>query len=340
MANNYHVPDLDDTRLKNEGGEFPSMVIIPVSYVCNSRCPNCAYTNSDIRESYKDTPFMPDELFKRISDECGKYGALIRVSGGGEPLISKRIIDQIEYAKGVGARIGLITNGSLLTPERVDRLLKVNTDAIEISADAADKETYEKVRPGLNFDKLVKNVTYLVNKRNELKSKSRVIVSIINQKELKGKLEPAVSYWNKIVDDVQVRKYLTWSICDPSQSADSTPYIPELPVRVPCPFPFERIMIDVRGKISFCAYDIRFETDFGNVHNISIKQAWQGEKFMKWRRLLLEGKYEEIPVCSKCPDWKYRSWHYNYWNILNKADKKKEAISDSPGEFEDEEFNN
>lgn len=321
----YHIPDIDDIRIKNMGGEFPAMVIIPVSYVCNSKCPNCPYTTSYIRDSYKDMPFVSDELFEKISDECGNYNALIRISGGGEPLIAPNMIGQIEYAKKVGARIGLITNGSLITQEKADRLLAANTDAIEISADAADKDTYAKVRTGLNFDRLIRNVKYLVNKRNETGSTSKIIVSIINQKEIEGKLDSAVAYWEQIVDEVQVRKYLTWSICDPSQSADATPFMPESEIRVPCPFPFERIMIDVRGKMSFCAYDIKFETDFGNLNKVSIKQAWQGEKFRKWRQLLIEGRYEEIPVCSKCPDWKYRSWNYNYWNILNKADKKMSA---------------
>ena len=31
--------------------EFPKMVIVSFSYVCNSKCPNCPYNNSNIRKA-------------------------------------------------------------------------------------------------------------------------------------------------------------------------------------------------------------------------------------------------------------------------------------------------
>jgi radical SAM protein with 4Fe4S-binding SPASM domain len=316
-----HLPK--ESGIKKGAEEFPFMVVVSVTYVCNAKCPNCPYTRSNIRQTYKDRPFITSETFKKIADECGPYQSYIRITGGGEPMLHPQIVELIEYAKKVGARIGLITNGSVLTPDKVDRLLAVNTDAIEISADAADKETYSKVRVGLNFDTLVRNVRYLVKKRNELKSDTRIVASVINQKAVADRLESTVAFWKGIVDEVQVRKYLTWGIGDPEQSADPTPYIPDLPVRVPCPFPFERLNIDSRGKIEFCGYDIAGETNFGNVNEVSIKSVWQGKKFNEWRELLLQGKFEEISICRKCPDWRYRSWNYNYWNVMKKAERKK-----------------
>ncbi len=316
-----HLPEA--FGFKKGAEEFPLMVVVAASYVCNARCPHCPYTQSTIRQSYRDTPFIASDLFKKIADECGEHNAYLRVSGGGEPLLHPQIVELIEYAKSVGARVGLITNGSLLTPERVGRLLAANTDAIEISADAADRDTYSGIRVGLNFDKLIRNVRYLMNKRNETKSSTKVVASIVNQKAVAGKLESIVAFWSELVDNVQVRKYLTWGIGNPEESGDPTPYIPDLPVRVPCPFPFERLNIDSRGKIEFCGYDIAGETDFGNVNEESIKSVWQGERFNQWRQILLEGKYEQIEICRKCPDWRYRSWNYNYWHLLSKAEKVK-----------------
>lgn len=314
-----HLPDV--FKIKEGAKEFPLMVVVSVTYVCNAKCPNCPYTQSSIRKSYKDMPFMKSDTFKKIADECGQYHSYIRLTGGGEPLLHPQMLELIEYAKNVGAKIGLITNGSKLESKVADRLLNCGTDVIEISADAADKETYAKVRTGLNFKQLLKNVFYLVNQRNKLNSKTKIIASVINQKAVEGQLEDIVKSWKSVVDEVQVRKYLTWGIGDPDKSADKTPYIPDLPKRVPCPFPFERLNIDSRGKIEFCGYDIAGETNFGNVNEVTIKNVWQGERFNEWRQLLLDGKYEEIPICKKCPDWKYRSWNYNYWNVLDKAKK-------------------
>lgn len=313
-----HLPVIFGVK---KGAEiFPFMAVVSITYSCNAKCPACPYTQSTIRQSYKDAPFIPVELFKKIADECGEYKSYLRLSGGGEPLLHPQILEMIEYAKAAGAKVGLITNGSLLTSDKADRLLAANTDAIEISADAADSVTYSKIRVGLDFSRLITNVGYLMFQRNRTKSKTKVIASIVNQKAVADKLDDIVAFWGKLVDNVQVRKYLTWSIGNPAESGDATPYLEN---RVPCPFPFERLNIDTRGDVMFCGYDIVGETSFGNVNSMSIKSIWQGKKFNKWRQLLLDGKYEDIEVCRKCPDWRYRSWNYNYWNVLSGAEKNR-----------------
>lgn len=294
------------------------MVVLSVVFVCNSSCPHCPYTNSDIRKKYKDAPFMKPELFKKIADECGKYRAYIRLSGGGEPLLHPDMVELIEYAKKAGARIGLITNGSLMSGKIADRLLTCGTDMIEFSVDAADKETYREVRRGLDFDTLLKNVKYTVQKRKELKSPSKIIASIVDQKRVQDQLDPIVDFWKKIVDKVQVRKYLTWNINDPRESGNPLPYLkPE--DRIPCPWLFERLNIDTRGDVTICGEDIPFNYKFDNVFKKSIRKIWLGPEFSHWRKLHLERRGQEIEICRHCPDWQYRSWTYNYWKIVNEA---------------------
>jgi radical SAM protein with 4Fe4S-binding SPASM domain len=143
-------------------------------------------------------------------------------------------------------------------------------------------------------------------------------VSIVNQKGVD--VEQAVAFWSKIVDNVQVRKYLTWNIGDAEKSGDPEPLMKD---REPCPFPFERLNIDSRGKAVFCSFDIAGETDFGNVKEQSIKSIWNGAKLKFARKLLLAGQYEKIDLCKKCPDWRYRSWNYNYWAIMKEAERKR-----------------
>lgn len=309
----------DVPRIREGAERFPLMVVAAVSYVCNARCPNCPYTQSDIRETYRDTPFMKPETFKRIADECGKHGAWLRLTGGGEPLLHPQMLDLIQYAKWVGAKTGLITNGSMLTSETSAKLLSLGVDAIEISVDAADKLTYGIVRPGLDFNRLCANVGELLYRRYREGYATKIIASVIDQRAIADKLDSVVRFWENRVDNVQVRKFLTWGIGDESQSANPIPYITDH--HTPCPFPFERLNMDSRGKIEFCGFDIRGETDFGNVHEMSIEEVWQGEKFNRWRRLLLDGRYGEISVCVKCPDWRYRSWEHNYWKVLKGAEK-------------------
>jgi radical SAM protein with 4Fe4S-binding SPASM domain len=263
---------------------------------------------------------MNEDTFKIIADQCGEYGAWIRISGGGEPMLHPKALKLMEYAKKVGAKVGLITNGSRFTEASSRRLLAAQIDMIEFSVDAADPQTYERVRRGLDWKTLLKNVKRMVQLRNKLKSKTKIIASGVNQVDVD--IEAVVKFWEPMVDNFQKRKYLTWGINDPSKSADPTPYLPP-EERIPCPFIFERLNIDSRGKVMVCGFDIAARTDMGNIHEKSIKEIWHGEGFEYYRQMHLSRRGQEIELCRDCPDWQYRSWQHNYWKIVKNAEMKR-----------------
>ncbi len=306
--------------IRPEAQEFPMMCVLSFIYVCNAQCPNCPYTNSSIRSDYVDTLFMSEDTFKIIADQCGEHGAWVRLSGGGEPMLHPKAVELMEYAKKVGAKVGLITNGSKFTKDSIKRLLEAQIDMIEFSVDAADSETYVKVRKGLNWEVLLKNVSTVVGLRNKLKSDTKIIASGVNQ--IGVDIDNVVRFWENKVDSFQKRKYLTWGINDSSESADTMPYLPPEEF-IPCPFIFERLNIDSRGNIMVCGFDIAAKTNLGNIHEKSIKDIWHSKEFDFYRKKHLEGKGNQIELCSNCPDWKYRSWKHNYWKIVKDAEKKR-----------------
>ncbi|HEX8949594.1 MAG TPA: radical SAM protein [Dissulfurispiraceae bacterium] len=303
--------------IRSEAQEFPMMCVISFVYICNAQCPSCPYTNSGIRNEYRDRPIMNEDTFRLIADQCGEYGAWVRISGGGEPMLHPKAVELIEYAKKAGAKVGLITNGSRFTGESSRRLLEAQVDMIEFSVDAADPITYAGVRKGLDWDTLLKNVKRMVELRNTLKSTTKIIASGVNQVGVD--IDAVAGFWEPVVDNFQKRKYLTWGINDPSKSADATPYLPPEQL-VPCPFIFERLNIDSRGKVMVCGFDIAAVTDMGNIHEKGIKEIWHGEGFEFYRRMHLSKKGNEIELCKNCPDWKYRSWKHNYWKIVENAE--------------------
>ena len=325
--------------IRPEAEIFPMMCVLSFVYICNAKCPNCPYTNSNIRNDYKDRLMMNEDTFKKIADECGQYKAWIRISGGGEPMLHPLVVELMEYAKLKGAKVGLITNGSRFTEESSRRLLAAGVDMIEFSVDAADPETYHKVRAGLKWEILIANVHRMVALRKELGSPTKIIASGVNQEGVD--IDAVAAFWEPLVDNFQKRKYLTWGINDPEKSADPTPYL-HSEERVPCPFIFERLNIDSRGKVMVCGFDIAAKTDMGNIHEKSIKDIWHGEGFEYYRKKHLSQTGDEIEMCKNCPDWKYRSWKHNYWKIVDVAEKKRQArlekleLMDSEGYLSDD----
>ena len=315
----------NDYGIREEAMEFPMMSVLSFSYVCNALCPNCPYTNSSIRGDYKDARYMDPETFRIIADEVGKHKAWLRISGGGEPMMHPQFLELMQYAKAKGCKLGIITNGSMLTEELVQALLDIEVEMLEFSVDADNRNDYDIVRKGLDFDKLVANIKMVFEKRNAMKSPTKIIASAINQDGIA--VDAVEQFWLPYVDNFQKRKYLTWGINAPENSADDTPYLPP-EERIPCPFIFERLNIDSRGKVMVCGYDIVADTDMGNVHDTSIKQIWHSEAFEYYREKHLSRHGDDIEMCKNCPDWKYRSWKHNYWKLLNNAEVQRQSTLD------------
>ncbi len=306
-------------ELKNK--DFPSMVHQICSYECNSRCKNCPFTaaNSDARKRYKESLFVSHETFKRTADECGKHHSIMRVTGGGETLMCHGIVDLVKYAADAGARVGIITNGSLLAPTKSVKFIDMGIDNIEISVDAGDELTYSIVRAGLNWERLLFNIRRLVDYRNEAKSNTKVYVSIINQKYVAPKLQEAVAFWKQRVDYVMVRKFLTFGILDENESGDRIPFQTG---DSPCPWPFERITVDTNGDIILCGHEqINRFTDWGNIREKTLGEVWTGESMRELRKNMLEN-IDAIPACKNCDDRRFKSWDYNYLKVLEEAEAR------------------
>ena len=289
-------------KMGKKAEDFPLMIVLSFSYVCNARCPNCPYNNSDIRSGYKDDLMMSPEVFTRIADEAGSCGAVLRLSGGGEPFLHQQIVWLTRYATDKGCKVSIITNGS----RSVMNVLDV-ADMIEFSVDAGTKEEYAIARPGLDWDALNAHVAEALEHRK----KTALICSVINQKGID--VEKAKTHWAKM-DKVQIRKFLTWGYNE-DHSADPTPY---LKGAEPCPWLFERLNIDSRGDVTYCGEDIAFAHKFSNIMERSIKQIWYGEEFQKIRDAHLK-KVNHPEMCLKCPDWKYRTWENGYFKLREHA---------------------
>lgn len=314
----------EEYGMRHDAARYPMMLVLSFVYPCNALCPHCPYTNSNIRKEYRDAPFMSEAIFKKIADESGPHEAFLRISGGGEPMLHPQATELLVYAKEVGCKVGLITNGSKFNDDNLRTLLSVGVDMIEFSVDACDAEAYSVVRKGLEWEVLVTAVRRAVELRAELRSPSKIVCSAVHQQGVD--IDAVEKFWIEGigVDYLIKRKFLTWGVnttLDSERSADPTAYLDE--ENSPCPFIFERLNIDSRGNIMVCGYDISANTSMGNVQTETIFDIWHNEGFTFYRDKHLEGKGADIPLCSGCPDWKYRSWKHNYWKAVSGAEESR-----------------
>ena len=318
MTNNVkHTPD--KFGLKKGAEEFPLIILVAMSSPCNAKCPHCPCT---IMPSIRDTEdmYIRPEYFKKLVDESAPHGAAIRMSGYGEPLLHPQLFELIEYGKAKGINLSLITNGSLFDQVKIERIINLEIDSIEISCDSHKEEIYKNIRVGLDFNKVKENIKSLVKTRDKLGKKTSIMVSIINQPSRNPDIKGAEAYWSKIVDKVMIRTYVTWGILPKNDYGQ--PYM-DINDRQPCPYPFERLLIDPAGYFRLCPYDDqKLIPAFGHLSKNTVREVWLGPRFNSIRQGHLKRKFSEVELCNNCTDYAFRSWGYNYSKALRDAREK------------------
>ena len=108
--------------------EHPLLVhIIPIRR-CNI---DCGYCN----EYDKVSPPVPYETLTARIDKLAELGTSVVAFSGGEPLLHPKLDDLIRQIRNHGMMAGLITNGFLLSEERIKALNAAGLDYMQISID-------------------------------------------------------------------------------------------------------------------------------------------------------------------------------------------------------------
>jgi len=101
--------------------------VIPIRR-CNLSCTYC----NEYDEVSKPVPL--EEMLRRI-DRLAELGTTIITQSGGEPLLHPDLDQIIARVRSHGVLAGMITNGYLLTRERIERLNRAGLEHLQISVD-------------------------------------------------------------------------------------------------------------------------------------------------------------------------------------------------------------
>jgi MoaA/NifB/PqqE/SkfB family radical SAM enzyme len=303
---------------------FPSIIILENTTVCNLRCIHCPQGQGYPEHPEYHALYMDWDIYKKAIDEIAENKiTVLRYTPSGEALIHPQFLDQVAYAKEKGiSPVNLTTNGLTLDNAAIekgkkvpgksilDRLLELGIDVIDISLDAATRESYEKIRVRSNYHRVWSNIHRLLYVREKIKAPTKLMLSIIDQPESHAEVEMFVKYWTPLVDRVIVRPYL--------ENLGLTPHKPGTIVeqvngieRWPCPQFWKRVSISPDGSIRFCVVDWLDKTVVGNVRTDSIKELWHSAEYERLRKAHLEGRYGDAhSLCGPCTDWIGMRWEW------------------------------
>lgn len=246
---------------------------------------------------------------------------------GGEPLLREDLFALIGLLKQKRLKAYLITNGLLLTPEKIALLKKLNVKVM-LSIDGAHQKTYESIRQGSDFNKVVAaatvcarqgilealNFTILKSNQNELADIIHLARSIGAPKINFIGLKPCHNYQNETLTPAEYREAI-YTVCRVACEVGIEFFFDEpffwavvrewgIPVAAPagnagivapsdtaCAFG-KYMFIETDGTVKPCSFA---QLPVGNVNNKSLNEIW--------RDML------SSPSISKIKDCKSRTGH-------------------------------
>ena len=131
----------------------PVCLYLEVTNRCNLLCETCPRTFEELEPPAD----MSWELFTRIVDQVPDIARVV-MHGVGEPMLVKNLPAMIRYLKARGTYVLFNTNGTLMQPRRFQELIDTGLDELRVSLDAADRESYARIRGKDFFNRIVRDV--------------------------------------------------------------------------------------------------------------------------------------------------------------------------------------
>ena len=304
----------------------PQSIQIECTTRCNLKCTFCELSY------WTETP--ADLTFKHIRRMVEHLPKLRRIdlTGIGESLMNRDFFKIVEFLKSRGLFITLNDNFTLMTEQSARRIIELRVDQIFVSLDGATKETYEHIRVGAKFDKVIANVRRLVQLKREQgkrlpEIKINAVVCSTNYHELPLIVELAhnigigmVQFVNVItfettesLETARIRKEVHAKFHEAIELAHQLGVVikvelfDKLPV-TECSFPWKRNFVTYDGYVHPCCYTtqtgdrkIQNSGSFGNLLEQPFNAVWNANPYSEFRKKMALGI---LPYqCRHCPKY-------------------------------------
>lgn len=271
--------------------EYPLLVDVELSSICNLSCPMCYTITEEFKQKVNSTR-MDWELYKKLIDEIGGKVPALRLSLRGEATLHPRFFDAIRYAKEKGIKeVSTLTHGGKFTLGYFEKAVNAGIDWITISVDGVGA-TYNKIRAPLKFDDLLEKIK-----------------AIKRYKDEKGLRKPVIKIqgiWPAIEQDPQLYYDTFAPIADLVAFNPLIDYLGndrqiEYLEDFTCPQQYQRLVIGADGLVMKCSNDEENREVIGDVNRESVYAIWHGEKMKAVREAQKrERGFMESGVCRKC----------------------------------------
>ena len=160
----------------------PLEVILDTTERCNLKCKMCYFSAVDrlqfppFDRSLSRTGMMPPETFSRVAADLFPRAHRVALGCAAEPLVHPKFIDIVREAGSYGIPdLWFPTNLLPLTPPKAEAICEAGTKTVGVSMDGTRPETYEAIRVGATFARLMRCLDLLNDVRRGAATRLRLI---------------------------------------------------------------------------------------------------------------------------------------------------------------------
>lgn len=274
-------------------------IIIDVSASCNAECPFCPRI------------FMPEErakgfislkLYEKILNDAKSNNIKkLRLYSTAEPTMHPKFDAIINIAKDKGFEISLSTNASLLH-KYMDSIVKV--DLLQYSIEGWDKESYEKYRFPLKFDRIFQNIKEFHEYMSKEEKNPKVSTNLLITK--KTDIRKYVELWSEYIGDINIHfmydpvKYENGKFIAKSLDTESEYFSLDRQTKnFYCSYPFSILTVAYDGKVALCCDDFAAELNIGDLNNMNIKEVLNSKVLNSVKEQFYTQKLDMCKECSR-----------------------------------------
>ena len=280
---------------------------VETTNICNANCSFCGY-----RYMQRPKRVMPWEVFEKAALEFARAGggSINFTPTVGDPLVDKRLIEKLEFIKGLPEITGsfLYTNGILLQRFDLDRLLKSGLTRLAISTFIGDRLGYERYYGKDKYDNVVQNIVDVASRNRALGHPVQITLHLrVEGDKRTWQATEVYKTLAELIGEENIDYLDVYDAWGGLIKKDDIPIGTELdepqPVEVkkksPCFEMYRRVHVLADGSVGVCVcVDLEGEIKIGNIEEQTLDEIWRGERLRSYRRRWRDG---ELPqVCRSC----------------------------------------
>lgn len=270
--------------------ELPRKLTLEITNHCNLSCPHCYRAVMK-----RPIGFMQLDLIKKIASQLREVPYCeLKIVGLGEPALHPQFDEILEILRPVTPKSALYTNGILFVKMAPEAIIESGVRLIVVSIDGTDRESFDRHRPGGDYDRLWKDLHRFREVRNTLGRRRPTIEirHVIHPGETSADLERFRRRVHEVSDTVKFN-YVIPIERDAQREARSYKGCRDI---------FREMYVEWDGRVPLCGY-VSLHRDaiwIGNAAETPLNELWRHPELEKIRGHHENKRYAEIPFCRNC----------------------------------------